>query len=233
MFVDTVRYLYFPNTGDPNAGTYRYKIQILDSLGNYSPLSPYHNTIYFNKSFGTFTWNDYQIEGQSIPIAGLITYDLWRDDNSTGAWHQVNSVTGSQETQTDVGWTAALDSTASWRVMTTWTIGCTPTRASINTTRSNIKHSASIVPMGIAQNVLNQAVSVYPNPANDQVTIEISDSKLKNSYVRFYNMMGQVIYQTEIITSNSVINVSSFAKGIYTVGIENNGNKVFKKLIIN
>ncbi|MGZ4057872.1 MAG: PKD-like domain-containing protein [Bacteroidia bacterium] len=233
MFVDTVRYLYFPNTGDPNAGTYRYKIQILDSLGNYSPLSPYHNTIYFNKSFGTFTWNDYQIEGQPIPIAGLITYDLWRDDNSTGAWHQVNSVTGSQETQTDVGWTAALDSTASWRVMTTWTIGCTPTRASINTTRSNIKHSASIVPMGIAQNVLNQAVSVYPNPANDQVTIEISDPKLKNSYVRFYNMMGQVIYQTEIITSNSVINVSSFAKGIYTVGIENNGNKVFKKLIIN
>ncbi|MGZ4116612.1 MAG: T9SS type A sorting domain-containing protein [Bacteroidia bacterium] len=87
--------------------------------------------------------------------------------------------------------------------------------------------------MGIAQNVLNQAVSVYPNPANDQVTIEISDPKLKNSYVRFYNMMGQVIYQTEIITSNSVINVSSFAKGIYTVGIENNGNKVFKKLIIN
>ena len=233
MFIDTARYIYFPNTGDPNAGTYRYKLQILDSAGHYSPLSPFHNTIYFSKSFGTFAWNDYEIEGQPVPLPGLITYDLWRDDNSTGAWHEINSVTGSQLTQTDVSWTAALDTTASYRVMTNWTIGCTPTRASINTTRSNIKHPASMVPAGINQYELNQSVSVYPNPASNNVTIEISDLKLKGAIVRLFNIVGEVVYQAEIINSDSVIDVSSFAKGIYTIDIENNGNRVFKKLVVN
>ncbi|MBA3705606.1 MAG: SBBP repeat-containing protein, partial [Bacteroidetes bacterium] len=65
LMVDTVRTKYFPNTGDPNVGTYRYKLQILDTVGNFGLLSPFHNTVYIvDNGSGQFTWNPaYTIEG--------------------------------------------------------------------------------------------------------------------------------------------------------------------------
>ena len=233
MFVDTVRALYFPNTGDPNAGTYRYKLQIRDSLGHYSPMSPYHNTIYFNKSFGTFTWNAYQIEGQPVPLPSnvLITYDLWRDDLSHGNWHQVNSVTGSQLTQTDIGWNATLEDSASWRVLTNWTIGCTPTRGAINTSRSNIKTARFM--SGIAQVNQQVMVNLFPNPANNNVTVEVQDLNPQGTVLKLYNLMGEIVYQTEIKNTFTVIDASAFVSGMYTISIDTKNNRTIRKLVIN
>src|ERR1051326_278287 len=64
-FIDTVRTKYFPNTGDPNAGTYRYKIKVNDSCGTDSTgstFSPYHNTIFMTNNNGNFSWQFYTIE---------------------------------------------------------------------------------------------------------------------------------------------------------------------------
>ncbi|HXU28271.1 MAG TPA: PKD domain-containing protein, partial [Bacteroidia bacterium] len=41
QFIDTTRHVG-PANGDPNAGSYRYKLQTVDTCGNYSALSPYH-----------------------------------------------------------------------------------------------------------------------------------------------------------------------------------------------
>jgi len=233
LFIDTVRTLYTPNTGDPNTGTYRYKLQIRDSLGNYSPLSPYHNTIYINKSFGIFSWIDhYGIEGQSNPLPSniLITYDLYCDDLSNGNWHIVNSVAGTQKVIGDPNWTPALDNTASWRVLTNWTIGCTPTRGSIVTSRSNIKKSPVVSVQDYSE--FDSSVSIYPNPTTDVVTIEILNSNWHNSTVKLYNVIGEIIYQTIISNTHTVIDISSFTKGIYYIEFENNGIREFKKLVI-
>jgi len=234
-FTDTVRTKYFPNTGNPNAGTYRYKLQIRDSAGNYSPLSPYHNTIFNNKTSGTFTWNAYQIEGQPVPLPSslLITYDLWRDDHSNGNWHLVNSVTGSQLTQTDVSWNSVLDSTASWRILTNWTIGCTPSHASINTSRSNIRQGSNAVTAGISQYELNQQVNVYPNPASDVVTVAVSGPVLSDANVSIYNIVGELVFQTPIHSSTMNLDISAYPKGVYMLVIGNKGATAFKKLIIN
>ncbi len=234
-FTDTVRTKYFPNTGNPNAGTYRYKLQIRDSSGHYSPLSPYHNTIFNNKTSGTFTWNAYQIEGQPVPLPSslLITYDLWRDDQSNGNWHLVNSVTGSQLTQTDVSWNTVLDSTASWRILTNWTIGCTPSHASINTSRSNIRQGSKAVASGISQYELNQSVNVYPNPANDRVTVAVSGAVLTDANVSIYNIVGELVFQTPMHSSALNLDISTYPKGLYMLVIGNKGASAFKKLIIN
>jgi hypothetical protein len=145
-------------------------------------------------------------------------------------------VTGSQLTQTDVGWNLALDSTASWRVLTNWTIGCTPTmrtESSINTSRSNIRQGSIAVESGITQLDRNKSVSVYPNPANENVTIDISGAGFLVANLKLYNIIGEMVYQTEITSASTVIPVSSFAKGVYTIVIANKGVNVFKKLVIN
>ncbi len=234
MFIDTVRVKYFPNTGDPNAGTYRYKLQLRDSLGNYSPMSPYHNTIYFNKNFGTFTWTPYQIEGQSVPLPSnvLITYDLWRDDQSNGNWHQVNSVTGSQLTQTDIGWNAALDTTASWRVLTNWTIGCTPTRGAINTSRSNIKTARLANGIHELRDVMLD-FKLYPNPAGNYVIVEVPEMLLKGASVKIVNLLGERIYQSELKSLVTNIDISMLGKGMYIISIENKTSGAVKRLVVN
>ncbi|MBI4946120.1 MAG: SprB repeat-containing protein [Bacteroidetes bacterium] len=124
LFIDTVNTLYFPNTGDPNAGTYRYKIQVHDTCGGYSDFSPYHNTIYFLNNNGTFYWTtSYSIENSPNPVT---SYILMRDDSSNGNWHAVSSVTGSQQVVSDPLYVIYVN-TASWRVKTNWGINCTPT----------------------------------------------------------------------------------------------------------
>ncbi len=220
-FTDTCSHTYFPNTGNPNAGTYRYKIQIRDSLGNYSPMSPFHNTIYINQTSGTFTWNAYEMEGLSVPLPGniLMSYDLWRDDLSNGNWHIVNSVSGSQLTQTDVGWSSSLELTASWRIETNWDVICTPTsmlkiRSAnvINSSRSNIKNNFS-VETGIAP-LESIEVKVYPNPANSVLNVVLpNDGKVYNA--ELVNVLGERVSINQLQGSNARLDLSLLSSGLY------------------
>ncbi|OFY85423.1 MAG: hypothetical protein A3F72_20885, partial [Bacteroidetes bacterium RIFCSPLOWO2_12_FULL_35_15] len=122
-----------------------------------------------------------------------------------------------------------------WRVETAWGITCTPTRASINTTRSNIKHTSVVSGINSQQDL--DATNIYPNPANENVSIELKESIL-NANIRIMNSIGQLVYeQTIIATGNSKtikqINTGNYAKGIYTIVIETNKAKTYKKLVIN
>ena len=217
---------------DPNTTTKRYKISTLDNCGQESVKSNYHNTIYIvDNGSGQFTWNPlYTIENSGNPVTN---YLLMRDDNSTGAWAQVASTAGTQNTLVDPAY--ASYSNGNWRVETAWGITCTPTRASINTTRSNIKHTSVVSGINSQQDL--DATNIYPNPANENVSIELKESIL-NANIRIMNSIGQLVYeQTIIATGNSKtikqINTGNYAKGIYTIVIETNKAKVFKKLVVN
>ena len=217
---------------DPNTTTKRYKISTLDNCGQESVKSNYHNTIYIvDNGSGQFTWNPlYTIENSGNPVTN---YLLMRDDNSTGSWAQVASTAGTQNTLVDPAY--ASYSNGNWRVETAWGITCTPTRASINTTRSNIKHTSVVSGINSQQDL--DATNIYPNPANENVSIELKESIL-NANIRIMNSIGQLVYeQTIIATGNSKtikqINTGNYAKGIYTIVIETNKAKVFKKLVVN
>lgn len=217
---------------DPNATTKRYKLAAKDASGTVSALSPYHNTIYIvDNGAGQFSWNPlYTIEGASNPVNNYI---LMRDDNSTGIWNQVAITAGTQNTIVDTDY--SLFPNASYYVATLWNISCDPNRATVNTTRSNIKHSS------LSTNVLSNSVSdnvvVFPNPANQSVQIKFEGS---DGYIdiKIINMLGELVYQSMIDPASGSetikeVNISEFSKGIYTVCIENGEDKLFKKLIVN
>ncbi len=52
------------------------------------------------------------------------------------------------------------------------------------------------------------------------------------SLVKVHNMLGETVYQSEINAARKEINVSSFAKGIYTIEVISNSNRVFRKLVV-
>lgn len=231
LFVDTVRTKYFPNTGNPNAGTYRYKIQIQDTTGNYSLLSPFHNTLYIvDNGSGQFTWNpSYTIEGSANPVNNYI---LKRDNNGSGTWTTVASVTGNQNTIADPAYSNYPQ--GKWRVETDWALICDPTRAGVNTTRSNIKSSA----VAISVNELaNKVINVYPNPATDEITIESPVGS--NSSLKIFDALGQLVFEEALNNDQASkgmltkqLNVNSFRKGIYIINVQTESGSIIKRLTI-
>ena len=84
------------------------------------------------------------------------------------------------------------------------------------------------------ENILNRKnqtqLSVYPNPATDVLNINISNASFKNSRVTISNISGQELMNTNMIGTNTQINIEGLSNGIYFVNITNdNGfNKTVK-----
>jgi hypothetical protein len=141
----------------------------------------------------------------------------------------VNTVSGTQSSALDPNF-ATHASTANWRVKTSWGITCDPTRATINTTRSNIKGAQMMT--AIANNdLLAKMIVIYPNPANGAITIQQPIFQQPN-IISFYNAIGALVYTTTSSNVQERINIENFAKGVYTVSVQTQSGNVFKKLVI-
>ncbi|MGZ3943220.1 MAG: T9SS type A sorting domain-containing protein, partial [Bacteroidia bacterium] len=235
MYTDTVRSIG-PANGNPNVGTYRYKIQLRDTCGNYSDFSLWHNTVFFINSSGTFFWNEYKIEGTPTPTNPMTQFDLVRDDYApTGNYNTVGTVAGTQTTLNDPLY-AAYQNTADWRVFA-YGLNCTATQrhgnngsqAAIVKSRSNVKNNRA---QGIKTNAALTGVSFYPNPANDEITIKISKD-CSNCSMEISNSLGQNVKTEKLSSIENKVSTSSLANGVYCVKIKNDKNAQFvQKLVI-
>lgn len=231
QLIDTARNIG-PANGDPNIASYRYKLQVRDTCGYYSSLSPYHNTIHIvDDGLGAFSWSiPYTIEGSINPVSN---YVLLCDTANVDVWGPVSVVSGTMSSATDPGF-ADHSNIANWRVKTNWGIVCDPERATVNTTRSNIKHGA--LTTGITAELLSASVYVYPNPACDQVTIGLSP-QINQASIRIENMMGQLMFQENINAAgtngtNKRIDLNNYSKGIYLINIESKNTRIFKRFVV-
>ena len=230
IFTDTVRTKYFPNTGNPNAGTYRYKLQIVDTCGYSSELSPYHNTIFISNMNGTFTWPQlYTIEGGANPVN---SYLLMRDDSSTGNWHAINSVSGTQFTVTDPAYSIYKD-IAKWRVETLWDIVCNISK-DISTTPVTVSRSnmTSKKNLGICDETFSDLISLYPNPTNGKFTFDIGNSAGQRISIRIYNGRGEIILKLTPGSSQPIVDLSGYPAGIYLVQVQKGERKYNAKLVL-
>ncbi|MBS1635523.1 MAG: T9SS type A sorting domain-containing protein [Bacteroidetes bacterium] len=216
-----------PANGDPNVGTYRYKIQIKDSCGNVGAMSPYHNSIYFVNNAGSFTWNTYDVEGASI--TPVTQFNLLRDNLGTGTWTVVGTVAGTQNVLNDPQYNT-YQSTGKWRVEALG-FNCSPTAKVSQVyakSKSNVKNNLGTA-TGISESQLSGSMKVSPNPATDVVKIE---SPVAIRKVSVYNVMGELVYQeTSAADYGMVIRTGSFAPGVYTLIIEASGTRVSRKIV--
>lgn len=86
--------------------------------------------------------------------------------------------------------------------------------------------------VGLNDFTLNE-VEIYPNPANDFVTLNVIGRISQNAEYSIYGAEDGKILRQESLTSNQVrLNVSSLAQGVYFVRITDVDRIVVKKLII-
>ena len=76
---------------------------------------------------------------------------------------------------------------------------------------------------------MSQNFIYFPNPTNSHITIQCDQQCI----IYLYSADGKLIYQNEIQDGLGAIDVSSFAKGIYTIVFQTPVQKGSARLIIN
>jgi len=79
----------------------------------------------------------------------------------------------------------------------------------------------------------NSSISIYPNPSNGFLSIEILENYSKNYKLEIYNTIGEEVFESHINNKETEINVSYLPSGIYMLRIINVDKIIyFNKLII-
>ncbi|MEO8150180.1 MAG: T9SS type A sorting domain-containing protein, partial [Bacteroidia bacterium] len=80
-------------------------------------------------------------------------------------------------------------------------------------------------------------VSLYPNPANDQLTVSLTSDANQTSHISIIDMLGHTALSTESELSegdNKVeIDLTTLQNGVYFVQVICNGDKTMQKLVVN
>jgi hypothetical protein len=71
------------------------------------------------------------------------------------------------------------------------------------------------------EGTIDVRVDVYPNPASDQVNINITDAVQQNAVIQVINLLGVEVYHREANTNqNHVFDVRSLSSGLYVVRVK-------------
>ena len=90
---------------------------------------------------------------------------------------------------------------------------------------------------GIGENSLVATTSVYPNPANEQATINFSLTSSAKVTVELVDYAGKVISSTDLGTVSAgsnqhVVNTAELAEGVYFYNLNVAGDIITKKLVV-
>jgi hypothetical protein len=65
---------------------------------------------------------------------------------------------------------------------------------------------------------------IYPNPANDQITISTDESLIGIEFL-IYDQVGKLMYKGNLTSTSTVLPLTWLSNGIYTLKIEEIGQK--------
>ena len=95
--------------------------------------------------------------------------------------------------------------------------------------------SRDTVKVTVLPELQTSRLSIYPNPAVNEIIIELDAATSQNKTpIRIYDMSGMVVYQNEVMRNLPYmllrVDVSQFARGTYIVqvGLDINRNGVLK-----
>ncbi len=90
----------------------------------------------------------------------------------------------------------------------------------------------SIWKMDLLANINTSGLSVYPNPVNDQLTIQ-TENELSNATAVIIDLFGRVVLQDKLNTQQTNLNTSNLNSGVYFLQINAAGKRVMKKFVKN
>ncbi|MBN2681469.1 MAG: T9SS type A sorting domain-containing protein [Bacteroidales bacterium] len=236
---------------NPAAMSAQYKISCVDSFGNESPLSNYHQTINLINTYNATThvsgliWNPYVIEDGSFLTDWYYIY-RGLDDTSMELVDSVSAAGATNFNDNDV-YEAYF-----YYIGVNKASGCAPT-GSAKDVGGPYQQSVSNLEDTNLDNSIEEiegaALKIYPNPATNQITISLpKELQITNYELRITDITGKLILlagdrdkaclvsTTPQTISNQPkkiqIDISGFEAGVYFVEVA--GERVFRgKVVIN
>ena len=215
--------VFVDNASQPDVQSNKYKISILDKCGLETTLSDYHKTMHLSINQGM--GNKWNLDWEPYEGFTVSSYKIYRG-TSPDTLLQIGTVLGGGTQYTDL---TPPTGYIYYQVEVVSPNSCNLTK-SYNTSRSNI---ASNNPNGITNYTsASQLFSIYPNPANDIIEVEIIQKSLpKGINLEILNTTGQVIKNINLNDNRTSIDISGFANGMYFIKIQSD-NEVFVKKFV-
>ncbi len=99
----------------------------------------------------------------------------------------------------------------------------------------SVQQTVYIITTGVNQTATaNEEIGIYPNPGSGVFTIESPTAAIKS--IKIYNLLGAIIYQSDLTATGrngkTVIDLSSFSKGIYFAQVQTGSQQVTKRVVI-
>jgi bacillopeptidase F len=85
-------------------------------------------------------------------------------------------------------------------------------------------------PVSIVENNLEN-LSVYPNPTENNITVNVSNNNLQNATIEIFDLLGKSIYRKKVYQKNSKINLNTYSKGIYLLKFSNDDGTILNKIV--
>ncbi|MEM7655786.1 MAG: T9SS type A sorting domain-containing protein [Bacteroidota bacterium] len=116
-----------------------------------------------------------------------------------------------------------------WTIDATWSGGITQQADllddSINTMRVDWIHTYRLVGDGsvglAAPLILPLPLEVFPNPAQDQLSIRLFDPIKPNATVQLSNQLGQIVKQDSLFQATHQLSLQDLPAGVYVVKVQN------------
>lgn len=87
--------------------------------------------------------------------------------------------------------------------------------------------------VSIDENILTNAVNIFPNPNNGEFKLVITNDDLEKVDVTIFDIYGRAVYVNELRNKTNDISLTGVASGIYTVRISAKDQSITKKIVVN
>lgn len=85
-------------------------------------------------------------------------------------------------------------------------------------------------PLSVNDVEVNNVFSIYPNPANTEVTVFSKGGNVKA--IKIFDATGRLVYTEVLNVTTATVNISSLSKGMYVISVNTENGENVEKLII-
>ena len=180
------------------------------------------------------TFNDAMVFGNTIAASNSAPDLFVAKMDTTGNFHWAKSAGGpgieeayglAAGINNDIFISGGFESTAEFGAD-----NITSTGGTFNMFLSRITFENIPVPNGINE-MHDDAISIYPNPASDVVHIKLSGEH-ENASIEIIDMCGKVVMQDKTTNENTMIDVRGLSAGVYFAQIRSRNRNIVRTLLI-
>ena len=100
-------------------------------------------------------------------------------------------------------------------------VGYTEAASSTGTISAGVQQPLVVIQTDVAELPGGPSAQVFPNPAHDQLTVQVDQLEGGTSYYVLQDAAGRIVQQERITATHTLVDVHHLALGTYTLSVRN------------